>query len=127
MITGFLHQVQLSVFVKAVGMGYMLGILFSLMMLITLNCRKSAFPYFVRDTLFFVMSAFLCFIFSLKYCSGMPRFYVAAGELIGFLVFFIFPGGQIRSLYRKIYESMSSIIKKISEYPKKKKKITKST
>ena len=92
MITGFLHQIQLSVFVKAVGMGYFLGILFSFLMLITFGFRKRALPYFIRDVIFFIISAFLCFIFSLKYCSGMPRFYVSAGELIGFLVFFLFPG-----------------------------------
>ena len=32
MILGFVHQVQLFVFIKAVGAGYFLGIIFSLFM-----------------------------------------------------------------------------------------------
>ncbi len=127
MITGFAHQVQLSVFVKAVGMGYFLGIVFFTLMLLTHNYKKGALPIFIRDITFFAASAFLCFVFSLKYCSGMWRFYVSAGELIGFLLFFMFPGRQFGAYQRKIKEQIYFAVKKILKSLKILKKNTKNT
>ncbi len=104
MITGFVHQVQLSVLIKAVGMGYFLGIIFSVFMFLNAVFGKNTVAVFIRDILFFVIAAFCSFIFSLKYCSGMIRFFVLAGELMGFLIFFIFPGKQLSCFWRKTSE-----------------------
>ena len=102
MILGFVHQVQLSVFVKAIGMGYFFGIIFSIFMFFNAICGKNAFVVFLRDVTFFVISAILTFMFALKYNSGMLRFYIPAGELMGFIIFYIFPGMYMGKCWRKI-------------------------
>lgn len=119
MITGFAHQVQLSVLVKAAGMGYLLGILFSLLKAANIPFGKSTVAVFIRDICFFVISAFFCFIFSLKYCSGMMRFYVSAGEMMGFIIFYIFPGEQISVLWQRIYKRICGLTKKLFKCTKK--------
>lgn len=119
MITGFVHQVQLAVLIKAVGMGYFLGIIFSVFMFLNVLFGKSTAAVFIRDILFFIIAAFCSFLFSLKYCSGMIRFYVLAGELMGFLIFFIFPGKQLSCLWRKtaeyLFNKTDRIRKKVKE------------
>ena len=111
MITGFEHQVQLSVFIKAVGMGYLSGLFFSFLSFANISSGKNTVAVCLRDIFFFIVSAFACFLFSLKYCSGMMRFYVTAGELMGFLVFRIFPGQTISLVWHSLYERMCCITK----------------
>ena len=122
MITGFEHQVQLSVLTKAVGMGYLSGLFFSLLDFTNISFGKNTLAVCLRDIFFFTVSAFACFLFSLKYCSGMMRFYVFAGELMGFLVFRIFPGQTISLVWHSLYERMCCITKKLFKCTKKSQK-----
>jgi spore cortex biosynthesis protein YabQ len=122
MITGFEHQVQLSLLIKAVGMGYFSGILLCAIKFISSLFGKSTAIICVRDILFFVLSAFLCFLFSLKYNSGIIRFYVLAGELTGFLIFNIFPGKQISAILQRLSERISGLTKKLFKCTKKSQK-----
>ena len=122
MITGFEHQVQLSVLIKAVGMGYLLGILFSIMKAVNIPFGKSTAVICIRDICFFVISAFSCFLFSLKYCSGLFRFYVLAGELMGFIIFYIFPGEAVSVLWQRLHERIYGLTKKLFKCTKKSQK-----
>lgn len=122
MITGFAHQVQMSVLIKAVGMGYFLGFLFSLLKTVNIPLGKSTAAVCIRDILFFVISAFLCFLFSLKYCSGMFRFYVTASELTGFLIFHIFPGKLISVWEQMLWKRICGMTKKLFKCTKKSQK-----
>ena len=119
MITGFDHQVQLSVLIKAVGMGYLLGMFFSFLNFTNVSFGKSTVSVCLRDVLFFTVSAFTCFLFSLKYCSGMLRFYVAAGELMGFIIWRIFPGELISGLWKSLCERICGVTKKLFKCTKK--------
>ena len=113
MITGFVHQVQLSVLIKAVGMGYFFGVFFYVLTFLCCGMGKNTVSIFIRDILFFIAAAYLSFLFSLKYCSGMLRFYVAAGEMMGFLIFYVYPGKQIFHLFNKLSGKMNTEINKI--------------
>lgn len=124
MILGFEHEVQLWVFIKAVGTGYLLGMYFCIFMLINASGGKRAAFVFIRDILFFVPAAFISFMLMLKYCSGMIRFYVLAGELMGFILFRIFPGSAIAAYGRSLF---SSLKKRVNKNRKKMKKIAKNT
>lgn len=103
MILGFRHAVQLSVFFKAIGAGYLLGFLFSFVMFFNVFSGKSHFSVFIRDILFFVSGALFSFLFVLKYNAGIVRFYIFAGELIGFCLFYILPGKSMTALWKKVY------------------------
>lgn len=104
MILGFEHSVAVSVTVKAIGAGYLLGFLYSFFMLLNSLWNKYSLSVFLRDILFFCVSAVLCFLFILKYNAGVFRFYIFAGLIMGFLVFFIFPGNIMGKYFRKYGE-----------------------
>lgn len=101
MITGFSHAVQISVLLKAIGVGYFLGLFFSLIMFFNAFYGKHAVSVFIRDIVFFISAAFISFLFILKYNAGTVRFYILAGEGIGFLLFYIFPGNLAGHFFRK--------------------------
>lgn len=113
MITGFTHTVQLSVFLKAVGAGYALGILFILFGFINSFCGKRSIFTFFRDVLFFVTSAIFSFLFVLKYNAGIMRFYIVSAEFIGFLLFYIFPGCQLGEYGRASADKMGQRVRNL--------------
>ncbi len=123
MILGFSHAVQLSVFFKAIGAGYALGLLFSFFMFLNIFSGKSSFSVFIRDILFFAAGAIFSFLFILKYNSGIVRFYILAGELMGFCLFYIFPGKSIsvlwKSLFLRLRPQYFRIKEKVSRVKKK--------
>lgn len=122
MILGFVHEVQLWIFIKAVGTGYFLGLIFGAFMLINACGGKNAVTVFLRDVLFFSSAAVISFMFMLKYCSGMIRFYVLAGELMGFILFYLFPGlplaGRLRAGFSGIKKGGNKIRKKSKKMQK---------
>ena len=103
-------------------MGYLSGLFFSLLDFTNILFGKNTLAVCLRDIFFFTVSAFACFLFSLKYCSGMMRFYVFAGELMGFLVFRIFPGKTISLLWQSLYERICCMTKKLFKCTKKSQK-----
>ncbi len=107
MITGFSHAVQLSVLLKAIGAGYFLGFVFSLVMLFNAFHGKSTVFVFIRDVLYFISAAIFTFLFALKYNAGTVRFYILAGEGIGFLLYYIFPGNLTGRLFRKAADKIT--------------------
>lgn len=115
MITGFSHTVQLSVFLKSVGAGYVLGLLFFLMSFLNAIISKKDIFVFFRDLLFFISSAVFSFLFMLKYNAGIVRFYILAGELIGFILCYIFPGSAFGKWIGGISEKISSSTDKIKK------------
>lgn len=122
MILGFSHAVQVSVLLKSVGAGYVAGFIFCLIMSANAVSHKSAVRVFIKDIFFFVFAAFFLFLFLLKYNSGIFRFYICAGELMGFLIFYIFPGKSIRTLICKLYLHFENIRKHITLKLNEKKK-----
>ncbi len=113
MILGFEHTVALSVAVKAVGAGYALGLLYSFFMFLNSLWDKNTVSVFLRDVLFFSVAAVVTFLFSLKYNAGIMRFYIFAGELMGFCIFYIFPGVYLGRYFRKTGKQLKNLIKNI--------------
>lgn len=109
MITGFSHLVQISVLVKSIGTGYFLGLTYSVIMLFNAFYGKHIVSVFIRDVLFFISAAFISFLFILKYNGGTLRFYILAGEGIGFLLFYIFPGSIAGAAFRKAAKRIISM------------------
>ncbi|MBR3768874.1 MAG: spore cortex biosynthesis protein YabQ [Clostridia bacterium] len=100
MITGFEHTVQLAVLLKAAGAGYIIGLFYSVVMFLNAMNGRNTVLVFLRDILFFASAAFFTFLFSLKYNAGIVRFYILAGEGIGFCLFYIFPGSAMGKVWR---------------------------
>lgn len=102
MITGFSHTVQLSVLIKSIGAGFFLGFVFSVFMFLNAFYGKNTIIVLIRDILYFIFAAVFTFMFLLKYNAGTVRFYILAGILMGFCVFYLFPGAFAGRLYRAL-------------------------
>lgn len=95
MILGFEHTVQLSVFFKSIGMGYIMGLLYAAVMFFNAAGTKKIISVFLRDVLFFIVCTLFSFLFVLKFNAGITRFYTVVGEIMGFCIFYIFPGRPV--------------------------------
>lgn len=115
MILGFTHSVQLSVLMKAIGAGYALGLLYCIFMMLNSIWNKHTLSVFIRDILFFSIAAALTFLFALKYNAGIVRFYILAGELIGFCIFYIFPGSLTGKVIRRLADRVNRFYLRISK------------
>lgn len=113
MILGFEHSVALSVTVKAVGAGYMLGMFYLFFIFLNSLWNKHTVSVFLRDILYFCVSAVFCFLFILKYNAGVFRFYIFAGLITGFLIFYIFPGTALGEYFRKHGERLKNKGRKV--------------
>ena len=54
-----------------------------------------------QDIIFFVMVSILTFLFVFETNYGQMRFYIFAGELIGFLLYYFFPAMLVNLLWKK--------------------------
>lgn len=116
MITGFSHTVQLSVLIKSVGAGFFLGFVFSVFMLFNALYGKNTVIVIIRDIIYFIFAAIFTFMFLLKYNAGTLRFYILAGEGIGFCLFYLFPGISSGRLYRAAARGLDKRKKRIHAY-----------
>lgn len=121
MITGYMHTVQLSVFVKSVGLGFLMGILFSAVIFLNTVAGRRTLIVFLRDILFFVSASVFTFMFILEYNAGILRFYIFAGELIGFILFYIYPAEILRRIFSAFYNFFHKRLSRIKERLVKKK------
>ncbi len=112
MITGYEHIVQLSVFLKSIGAGFVIGILFSVFSVLNLLNGKNTAIVCIRDIIFFLISAVFTFLFALKYNAGIIRFYLLAGELIGFCLSYMFTCNVIRTLADRLSKKIILLNKK---------------
>ncbi len=119
MIAGYEHAVQISVLFKAVGMGYLIGLLYCFFSFLN-SINKNNIAVFIRDILFFVLNAVISFLFLLRYNSGVIRFYILAGEGIGFLLFYLFPGMMAEAFIRRIFGRLTMKISGATSEIKKK-------
>lgn len=126
MILGYEHTVSLSVLAKAVGVGYTLGFLYLFFTFGNSLSKGQTVSVFFRDVIYCSAAAVITFIFALKYNAGIVRFYILAGELIGFCLFFIFPGITARKILRQfgacIKQKYYGVFKKLKKRNEMKKK-----
>lgn len=115
MITGFRQVVQLSVFIKSIGAGFFIGLIFLFYIAMNTINGKNKYIVAVRDVIFFVSSAIITFLFSLKYNAGILRFYILAGELIGFILCYLSLSGTVRKYSYRFFVLLLTIVKKIKE------------
>lgn len=111
MITGFRQVVQLSVFAKSIGAGFFIGLIFLINVAANAVNGKNKYTVAVRDVIFIVSGAVITFMFSLKYNSGIIRFYIIVGELIGFILCYIFFSATVRKYVSKFCLLLSLLFK----------------
>lgn len=105
-------KLQIYIFIKSIGVGFSIGILYNLFMCLRTVFFKNRFVIIVEDILFFVIACLITFLFILDANFGAGRFYIFAGELIGFVLYYIFPAQLFNLIFTKIFEKSIGIIKR---------------
>lgn len=110
---------QLTAFLRSVGLGLILGILYDRFRVLRLLFGRLT-PLF--DTLYFCAAAFLTFCFGLAFCDGMLRLYVYLGCFLGWMIHYLSFGSFISRLQRsaagKISRLSAGIRKKVHTFLK---------
>ena len=89
---GVAHSFYNSVFIKSMGIGYILGLLYFLFMLPRRLGVRSRAAAILLDISFCLTAAAVSFLLLFDINAGRFRLYVAAGAGAGFLLFWAFPG-----------------------------------
>ena len=79
---------QTEIFLYAFGFGFLLGILYDVLRTLRLLISGSKGFTVFMDLMYFAVCTVLTFFFVLAVDSGRIRVYVAAGEMLGWLVYY---------------------------------------
>lgn len=116
---------QTNMFLYSFGFGFLLGILYDIVRTFRMMISRSKTIVFIADLIYFAACAVLTFAFILVMDSGKIRLYVAAGEVLGWLVYYFSFGSiaikisaylcrQIKRLFSVIFRPFLVLIRKIA-------------
>ncbi len=111
---------QTEIFLYAFGFGFLLGILYDVFRTLRMIISGSKGFTLFMDLLYFAVCTFLTFCFVLAVDSGRIRIYVAAGEILGwFVYYFSFGAIAVRasnaavSLFKQLFSAIIKPIKRL--------------
>lgn len=97
-----LSDKQTVSFLLSLLLGAFICIIYDVIRVLHKTVLKGFLEIFVTDILFWLFSAFITFCFLIIYCNGYIRWFVLAGETIGFFVCRITLSRLIFPLFLKI-------------------------
>lgn len=80
---------QLTIFCAALGLGFLLGVLYDIFRTIRLSLTNAKPAVVIFDLLYFSLFGLATFLFILALNKGEVRSYIIAGELIGAVFYYI--------------------------------------
>lgn len=112
---------QLYTLMYAGILGIILGFAYDIFRILRMILNSKNVFIFIQDVLYFIISGIITFGFVLYFNSGDSRFYILAGEAIGWILYHLTIGNFIykcsnklvKCLKSKIYVIKSNIIGKI--------------
>ena len=97
---------QVMVFVYSLALGVLLGVTYDVFRIIRMIINSKNIAVFIQDVLYFIISGVITFLFVLGVNSGNSRFYILAGEGIGWIIYHV-------TLGEIIYKCSNKTVKKI--------------
>lgn len=111
---------QLTIFLCAIGVGFLLGVLYDVIRAIRLSFTESKTAIIIFDVLYFFLLGILSFLFILATNKGEVRFYIIFGQIIGWL-FYYFSFGVVvikaTNIFSDFIKRMRSFIYKVVRAP----------
>lgn len=80
---------QLTIFLCALGAGFLLGVLYDIFRTLRLSFTKSKAALIIFDTVYFLLCGIISFLFILAINKGEIRFYILSGEVIGWVFYYL--------------------------------------
>ncbi len=116
-MTDYLYSLSLAQqtkgFLLALGMGFALGVLYDLIRIIRISISRGKTAVIICDVLFCIAFCLATFMFCLTVNEGEIRFYLIAGEGLGFSVYYFSLGIVIFSFSERIISGIRSIFSRI--------------
>lgn len=101
---------QILIFVYSLALGMFLGFAYDIFRIIRMVINSRNIAIFIQDVLYFVLSGGVTFLFVLSVNSGNSRFYILAGEGIGWIAYHITLGEVIYKCSNKTVNFVKSKI-----------------
>lgn len=122
---------QLFGFAVSIAAGFLLGALYDVLRIWRDFLHSQRRAVFFQDFFYMVLCAFFTFLLALALSDGAVRFYLLAGEAVGWFVYY-FTVGQVTSrlfrllsglLYRYVFDPLGRLLKRGARWLRKKAKI----
>lgn len=104
---------QTLIFLYSCLLGITLGFLYDVFRIIRMIINSRSIMIFFQDILYFILSGIITFIFILGFNSGDSRFYILAGEGIGWIAYHITIGEIIYRLSNKTVKTFKNLLVKL--------------
>lgn len=104
---------QIQTFGYSCIFGVILGAMYDVFRIMRLAVNFKEWGIFIQDILYFTISGICTFLFALAYNYGEIRFYIIAGGLIGWIVYYMTIGEIVYRFSDKILNLVRKIIKKV--------------
>lgn len=101
---------QILIFVHSLALGMFLGFAYDIFRIIRMVINSRNIAIFIQDVLYFILSGGVTFLFVLSVNSGNSRFYILAGEGIGWIAYHITIGEIIYKCSNKTVNFVKSKI-----------------
>ncbi len=101
---------QILIFVYSLALGMFLGFAYDIFRIIRMVINSRNIAIFIQDVLYFILSGGVTFLFVLSVNSGNSRFYILAGEGIGWIAYHITLGEVIYKCSNKTVNFVKSKI-----------------
>lgn len=101
---------QILIFVYSLALGIFLGFAYDIFRIIRMVINSRNIAIFIQDVLYFILSGGVTFLFVLSVNSGNSRFYILAGEGIGWIAYHITIGEIIYKCSNKTVNFVKSKI-----------------
>ncbi len=100
---------QIQIFWYACILGIIMGIIYDVFRIIRLLINWKDWQIFIQDIVYFFIVGVFTFLFTLAYNKGDVRAYLIAGEIIGWILYYI----TIGEIVYHFSEAIARFIKKI--------------
>lgn len=101
---------QILIFVYSLALGMFLGFAYDIFRIIRMVINSRNIAIFIQDVLYFILSGGVTFLFVLSVNSGNSRFYILAGEGIGWIAYHLTIGEIIYKCSNKTVNFVKSKI-----------------
>ena len=101
---------QILIFVYSLALGMFLGFAYDIFRIIRMVINSRNIAIFIQDVLYFILSGGVTFLFVLSVNSGNSRFYILAGEGLGWIAYHITIGEIIYKCSNKTVNFVKSKI-----------------
>lgn len=116
-MTDYLYSLSLAQqtkgFLLALGMGFLLGILYDVIRIIRISISRGRALVVVCDFIFCALACLCTFLFCLTVNEGEIRLYLVLGEIAGFFTYYFSLGVIIFSCSEKIINFIKKLLRSV--------------